>query len=362
MTIRCLAPEQAGVLTAAAPAPFISVVVPVRNEAHFIRGTLGQLLDQHYDPERFEILVADGQSIDGTPGIVRAIARQHRNVRFLANPRQWSSAGRNTAIRAARGDFIVVVDGHCELDNPSYLRDLADAFARSGADCVGRPQPLEVTGATTVQRAIAAARASRLGHQPDSFIYSADEQFVPPQSVAVAYRRGVFDAVGLFDEQFDACEDVELNHRVARAGFRCFFTPRLSARYYPRATLGGLFFQMMRYGRGRTRLLRKHADTLTLPCFLPAALVLGLIVGPALASLSPWLAGAYLGGVALYVITLLLGSLTLAVRARDLRLLPWLPLVFLAIHLGAGAGILLGPPRREAEPALSIPEQPRSAA
>src|SRR5204863_2792068 len=100
---------------------------------------------------------------------------------------------------------------------------------------------LDVRGATRLQRAIAAARASRLGHQPDSHIYSAAEGFVPPQSVAVAYRRSVFERVGLFDENFDACEDVELNHRVARAGLRCYFTPRVAVHYYPRSSLTCMF-------------------------------------------------------------------------------------------------------------------------
>src|SRR5262249_36762545 len=163
--------------------------------------------------------------------------------------------GRNQAICAARGDILVLVDGHCQLANHGYLRDIADAFARSDADCLGRPQSLEVFGATTLQHAIAAARSSRLGHHPASFIYSGVERFVPPQSVAVAYRRSVFETVGLFDETFDACEDVEFNHRVAQAGLSCFFTPRIGVRYYPRASLAGLFRQMARYGRGRVRLL-----------------------------------------------------------------------------------------------------------
>ena len=154
------------------PWPFISVVVPVRNEATFIRATLAQLVGQNYDPDRFEVIVADGQSTDGTPGIVRRLVAGHHNLRLLANPRRWSSAGRNLGVRAARGEIIVIVDGHCDLANPDYLRDLAEAFARSGADCVGRPQPLDVAGASTVQRAIAAARSSWLGHHPDSFQYS----------------------------------------------------------------------------------------------------------------------------------------------------------------------------------------------
>jgi glycosyltransferase involved in cell wall biosynthesis len=322
------------------PWPFISVVVPVRNEATFIRATLAQLVGQNYDPDRFEVIVADGQSTDGTPGIVRRLVAGHHNLRLLANPRRWSSAGRNLGVRAARGEIIVIVDGHCDLANPDYLRDLAEAFARSGADCVGRPQPLDVAGASTVQRAIAAARSSRLGHHPDSFIYSGAEQFVRPQSVAVAYRRSVFETVGLFDEGFDACEDVEFNHRVDRASLRCFFTPRVRAHYHPRSSLAGLFRQMVRYGRGRVRLLRKHPDTFTIPGFLPALFLAGVVVGAVLAWFAEWLALAYVGVLALYGLMVGITSLAIAIRARSLRILPWLPAVFATIHGGAGLGIL----------------------
>jgi succinoglycan biosynthesis protein ExoA len=325
----------------APPHPFISVIVPVRNEERSLPQVLEQLLTQRYPAGRFEVLVADGRSTDGTRDLVRAAAAEYPNLRLLDNPGGWSSAGRNVAVRAARGDLVVLIDGHCELDNRDYLADLADAFARSGADCVGRPQPLDTSAATPLQRAIAAARSSRLGHNPSSYIYSAAEGFVPPQSVAIAYRRSVFTRVGLFDERFDACEDVEFNHRVARAGLRCFFTPRVQVRYHPRGTLAGLFRQMARYGRGRVRLLRKHPETFTPACFAPAAFLLGVAAGPALAWLAPWLAPLYAGALGLYALVLLAGSLALAGKARDARLLPWLPLAFLAIHAGAGAGILL---------------------
>jgi succinoglycan biosynthesis protein ExoA len=252
------------------------------------------------------------------------------------------------AIRAAQGDILVVIDGHCQVDDPAYLIQLAHAFARSGADCVGRPQPLEVSGATIFQRAIALARSSRLGHHPDSWIYRDVEQYVPPESVAVAYRREIFEHIGLFDENFDACEDVELNHRVARAGMTCFFTPRLQVRYVPRNNLTGLFRQMVRYGRGRCRLLLKHSDTFSIPCLLPAVFLSGLAITPSFAWISPWLLAGYLGGLGVYMLTVLSISLVLAFRAaRDIRslrnfgrLVGWLPLVFATVHLGAGAGIL----------------------
>jgi succinoglycan biosynthesis protein ExoA len=316
------------------------VIVPVRNEAPFIGRALRQLLEQEYDPARFEVLVADGQSTDGTRTIVRELAADRKNLRLVNNPKVWSSAGRNAALRVARGDLVVIVDGHCELEGPRYLQHLAEAFQRSNADCLGRPQPLDVRNATTLQRAIAAARSCWLGHHPASHIYSSGDGFVPPQSVAVAYRRSVFAQVGYFDEQFDACEDVELNHRVDRAGLKCFFSERLRACYYPRSTLSGLFRQMVRYGRGRVRLLRKHPDTFSLSCFVPALFLLGLVLGPVLSLFSTGLGLIYAGAVALYVTTVLLTSLSLAVRTGKVRLFPWLPIVFATVHLGAGAGIL----------------------
>src|SRR6201998_4057178 len=124
-------PRERGSHTTTAPRPFISVIVPVRNEAAFIADTLQQLLEQRYDAARFEVIVADGHSTDDTRAIVAALQTRYAHVRLLDNPRLWSSAGRNAAIRAARGDIVLLIDGHCELRNPYYLQKLADAFAES---------------------------------------------------------------------------------------------------------------------------------------------------------------------------------------------------------------------------------------
>jgi succinoglycan biosynthesis protein ExoA len=320
--------------------PVITIIVPVRNEARFIARTIEQLVAQDYPGDRFEVLVVDGRSDDQTRAIAESLAAVHLQVRVLDNPRRLSSAARNIGVRQARGELVVIVDGHCELEGRNYLRNLADAFRRSSADCLGRPQPLDVTEASPLQQAIAAARSSRLGHHPDSFIYADAEQFVPAQSVAVAYRRTVFDRVGAFDERFDACEDVELNHRIDRAGLRCFFTPAVRVRYFPRSSLRGLFHQMARYGRGRVRLLRKHPETFSPGGFVPAAWVAGLLCGP-LAGLA-WspLWWAYGGAISLYLATILATSAAIVMRRCEPRLIGWLPLVFLTVHAGSGWGVL----------------------
>ena len=97
---------------------------------------------------------------------------------------------------------------------------------------------------------------------------------------------------------------------------------------------------MMRYGRGRVRLLRKHPDTFSLLSFLPALFVAGVILGPVCGLLFPTLLLAYVAILGGYGLTVFGFGLAAALRGRDAALLPWLVAVYPAIHFGAGIGVL----------------------
>jgi glycosyltransferase involved in cell wall biosynthesis len=319
-------------------APFITVMLPVRNEAASIERVLRRLAEQDYDASRFEVIVADGCSTDDTVPIVQRVQAEFPNIRLLHNPKRWSSAARNLCVQHGRGDYFVLVDGHCDLPDPLYLRHVASAFERSGADCLGRPQPLEIDSATPVQQAIATARRCWLGHNPSSFIYSAEERFVAASSVAVAYRREVFERIGLFDERFDACEDVEFNTRIDCAGMTCFFTPRIAVPYHPRGTMRGLVYQMTRYGRGRLRLARKHPHSLSLPAVAPMLFCLGLLMSGLLGIWVPLFAMLFCLGILGYAAIITLASLTLLPRPGKLLSKCCLPFVFVAVHVGFAWG------------------------
>lgn len=258
--------------------PFISVVMPVRNESSFIAETISQLLDQDYPADRYEIIVADGMSDDATREIVTGIALNHSQVRLLDNQGRRSSSGRNVGFKNGRGDIFAVVDGHCYIPDNQLLKNIVDCFEKSGADCLGRPQPLDPPGLTVFQKSVALARGSSLGHGRDSMIYEDYEGFASPVSNGAFYRREVFEKVGYVDESFDAAEDVEFNYRVEKAGLTCYTSPKLTVRYYPRENLKSLMHQMIRYGMGRRRFTRKHPEALTLNQLIPALFFLGLCV------------------------------------------------------------------------------------
>jgi glycosyltransferase involved in cell wall biosynthesis len=79
--------------------PFITVIVPVRNEEKFIEGTINELMSQKYPKNRFEVIVADGCSTDHTAEIIRGLQNLYSNLILVDNPGQRSSAGRNAGIR-----------------------------------------------------------------------------------------------------------------------------------------------------------------------------------------------------------------------------------------------------------------------
>jgi succinoglycan biosynthesis protein ExoA len=326
-----------------ASTPLFSVVIPERNEEAHIGAVLQSLIAQDYPRDLYEILVADGMSSDRTRDVIESYAsRSEVSIRQIENPLLLSSAGRNQGVRNSRGQFILFIDAHCYLPSNHLLQDSAALFQKTEADCLCRPQPLDAPGNTTFQQAVAAVRSSALAHSRDSTIFDlAHEGFIPPMSSGACYRRAVFDRVGLYDERFDACEDVEFNLRVHQAGFRCYTSPRLQVKYQPRRTLNQLWRQMDRYGKGRFHLAQKHPEASSFFQLVPALLVTWLVVGFLLCWLFPILFWPYVGSFFLYSGGVLISSLWIVARS-GWRLGLWAPPIYLVVHLGLGLGYLRG--------------------
>src|SRR5260221_10001147 len=90
----------------------VTIVSPCRNEVGhvdwFIRA-LGQQKSTEFD---LEILVADGESDDGTAELLSAWLSREPRLRIVPNPGRIVSTGLNAALRIARGDVVVRMDVH----------------------------------------------------------------------------------------------------------------------------------------------------------------------------------------------------------------------------------------------------------
>jgi len=334
--------------------PRISVVIPVRNEEQHIATVLNAVRNQDYPPDSFEIVVADGMSTDRTPEIVAEYSsRPGAPIRLVHNPARLSSCGRNLGVSSSSGDIIIFVDGHCHISNRNLLLNVSRLLEQTGADILCRPQPLECPTNSDLQKMIAAARGSWLGHGRDSTIYATTvEGFVDPSSAGAVYRRRLFEEFGGFDEKFDACEDVEFNNRLHRAGISAYISPDLTIFYQPRPTLSSLFSQMVRYGKGRVRLMRKCPESLSFNQLAP--LVLMLAIGLSLlAAFTPF---RYFGLsiIGVYSGIIIAESIRIAKRSGEASL-AILVLTFIAIHAGLGFGMILeGMTLRNHGPAAAV--------
>ncbi|MFI5276282.1 MAG: glycosyltransferase family 2 protein [Ktedonobacterales bacterium] len=333
--------------------PFVTVIMPVRNEEAFIARSLGAVLSQRYPTDRLEVLIADGQSDDRTREIIASLPGAER-VRVIENPRRRQAIGLNLALRQAHGDIIVRVDGHTIIA-PDYVRQCVHALSESGAVNVGGR--MEPRGETPMGRAIAVAGGSRFG-VPTAFHVSETSQFTDTVYLG-AWRRDALLAVGGFDERLRVNEDYELNHRLRRAGGRVYLSPAIRSTYYGRQTLGALARQYFAYGADRTNTLKLHPDSLKPRQLVAPTFVFALLFGGALATLNGAARVIWGATLALYALVNLSASARIARRSgrAGWRLLPRLPLVFVTMHvawgLGFWRGVLFGgtPSPRDAAPA-----------
>lgn len=318
-------------------APFVTIIMPIRNEADFITRSLGAVLAQDYPADQLEVVVADGMSTDGTRGIIQRLQAQHPNLRLVDNPGQIVPTGFNTALRQAKGEIIVRVDGHTLIAR-DYVRQCVTTLKQSKADNVGGK--MDAVNHTAFGDAVAIATSSPFGVGGARFHYSNQEEWVDTVYLG-AWPRRVFERVGPFDEEMVRNQDDEFNYRLRKAGGRILLHPAIRSTYTPRSTARALWRQYFQYGYWKVRVLQKHPRQMQPRQFAPATLVislLGLVLLTPFYQSAAWLL-AVVGGV--YGLANLLASCVTASQT-SWQHLPRLPLVYAILHFSYGSGFLAG--------------------
>lgn len=317
--------------------PFITVVMPIRDEAAFIARSLGAVLAQDYPPDRMEVIVADGMSTDCTRAIVEAFQEEHSNILLIDNPKRIVPTALNIGIRAAQGDIIVRVDGHTTIA-PDYVLQCVEALKRTGVDNVGGRICAQAPG--YFGKAVALATSSPFGVGKARTHYSNDEKWVDTVYMG-AYNREVFHRIGLFDEEMIRDQDDEFNYRLLAHGRRILLCPKIHSRYINRSSPQKLWRQYFEYGFWKVRVLQKHFRQMRPRQFVPPLFVAALFGSLLLSFFFP------IGRVLLSLVggSYLLANLAVSIwtaRKNGWRYVLPLPLVYATLHLSWGMGFLAG--------------------
>lgn len=324
----------------ARPAPFVTVIVPCRNEERYIGGCLASIIDGTYPADRLEILVVDGDSDDRTRVVVAEFARRYPRLRLLHNPRRTAPAALNIGLAEARGDVIVRMDAHNAYP-AHYIPRLVEWLERSGADNVGGTWQTRPASTRPVAKAIAAVLAHPFGVGNAHFrIGTSRPRWVDTVPFG-CYRREVFTRIGGFDEDLVRNQDDEFNLRLRRRGGRILLVPDVVSVYYARDSIAKLARMYYQYGYFKPLATRKVGRVLTIRQLVPAALVSWVVVLGLAAVLSPVAAVIWSIGLLAYAAGVVTSAASIA-RRTDLPTGVAACAVFPVVHVSYGAGFLRG--------------------
>jgi len=260
--------------------PRITVVVAAYNAAGTIGPCLASLLSLDYPG--YEVIVVDDGSTDAT----REICAGFESVRLIRLDRGGPSRARNVGSALALGEFIAFTDSDC-IVSQDWLRELEKGFADDRVAGVGGDQ-------------VSPAGESEFGKSVQEFFraigfvtdyINLDKTLRETRhnpSCNSAYRRSVLEQVGGFAEDQFPCEDLELDLKIRKLGYRLMYNPAAVVGHFRPGTYAGFARMMRRYGSGEWLLWRKHGFFRKLD-YEPWTLILGLLGALYLTGFSPFL-------------------------------------------------------------------------
>ncbi len=204
----------------------ISVVISTYNRCGMLEGALDSALAQESGGVRYEVIVVDNNSADGTREMVeRRIAQGHANLRYVFEARQGVSYARNTGVANAAAPLIAFADDDVRVtsDWVAHIKRVFDLHPE--VDYLGgkilphwpSPPPAWLTRDHWWALALLDC-----GDEP--FYVDADHPVCLPTANA-SFRRDVFTRFGLFSPDFSGREDHEFLLRLWIGGSRGLYTP-----------------------------------------------------------------------------------------------------------------------------------------
>lgn len=271
-------------------APEISVIIPVKNGMATIEKCVRSCA--RLEGPSFELIIIDDGSTDDTARTVNSLAAELNGLalNLIQTPGEGPSRARNRGIAAAQGTFIAFTDGDCIVDR-NWLVELKKCFDDASVSGAGGIQ-LSPDDETVFGRSVNEFMG-QVGFITDymkagsgiSGVIDIDHN---PTCNAM-YRRDVFTAVGGFLEDLWPGEDVELDHRVKKAGMRLVATPAAKVYHYRAQTFRKFCRMMYSYGRVQAFLVKRSGFFRPLhyvPLVVFPAVIFGFFSGALLAGLS----------------------------------------------------------------------------
>lgn len=251
--------------------PYISIVIPVRNEEANLPRVLDSIKNLDYPKQKTELIIVDGYSTDDTVKIAK-----NYGARVYYNSKKIRGAGCQVTLDKAKGEFIASTDADCVVPR-HWLRGLLKHFTNERIAAVGGPN---LTPRDDTPFAKAAGEAiwllTRVGARYGFSTNKTVEVYHNP-GCNVLYRKKAIRDVGGYNPYLLTCEDEELDFRLRKKGYKLLFTPNVSVDHYRRPTYKRIFIQSYRFAVGRIQAIKMFWRMARWFHFGPSLLLLSLL-------------------------------------------------------------------------------------
>jgi len=332
---------------------FISVVIAVRNEKQHIAKCIESLFNQDYD--EYEVIVVDGMSDDGTYEVLQELQKKY-DFKLLRNEKKNAAAGRNIGIDEAKGDAIAFIDGDA-IAAKNWLSSIKKAFEKSNAIGVGGPDLLPEDSEYKA-RAIGLvmtsplARGGRFNPSTQHAMMEKERYVEHIPTCNLCLKKEIFDEVGKFDENFVKGQDLELNYRIVKAGYKLFYSPSIQVTHYRKQHIRHFARQIYKWAKAKAAIIKKHgmqgiiSHIYLWPAYAILVFLFSFILFLVLNIMDIFVALFFVALIS-YVTTILLESGRLSRRYRDRKLFLYALVLLLVVHLSYTYGVVIALIRRK---------------
>jgi len=239
--------------------PFVSVVIPCRDDGNRLQLCLNALYHQSYPYASYEVTVCYNNSTED----INRICQQFPNVRYCHMVTPGSYTARNRGLELAKGEAIAFTDADCIPDADWILEGVRSLVSSPSTGIVGGN--IQFFFESDPCGICEAARPNPVEYA-DSLSYLRQWEYVTQEHYAAGANlftwRKVFDEVGLFDERLLNLGDKEWGQRVHATQWEIVFSENAVVWHPARTTLRTLIAKARRQTKANHRIAELKGERL----------------------------------------------------------------------------------------------------
>lgn len=313
----------------------VSIIIPALNEEKHIKNCIDSLINNDYEDK--EIIVVNGMSEDNT----REILKKYENIKIIDNPDKITPIALNIGIKEATGDYIMIAGAHTTYSE-NYISACVKKLEENKCDIAGGSVITKSGNNSSIANSISKVLSHPFGVGGAKYrTENEKEQYVDTVAYGI-YKKEVFEKVGFFIPQLKRNQDIEMNLRLKKAGFKIMLIPEAKAYYFARDNFKDLFKNNFQNGLWVILSTHYSKKAFSLRHIIPLLFLLFLIFG-AIASIFSFFARIiYLSILSVYLILSIYFSLKISLKNKNIKLFFPALFSFWILHISYGLGSLYG--------------------